>query len=209
LNLTQDDLAVGSIGQLTPRKGQMELIEAFQDVARELPNAKLFIVGQALFNRDHEYAAELKGLTESLGLTDRVFFLGSRDDVPRLIQALDVMVVNSHQEPFALTVLEGLASGSAVLATAVGGTPEMIEHEKNGWLVPPKNRAELTGGILTLLRDDGLRRRLGQEARQHALARFTIERFMSELRSLYRLIIAADKIQREKVTSFKVKLSAD
>lgn len=189
LNLQTKQPVVGIVGQLTPRKGQLELIEGFADVAQEISNASLVIVGEALFNRDEEYAQQLKSTVASLGIADRVKFLGPRDDVAKLMQGLDVLVINSHEEPFALTVLEGLASGTAVLASSVGGTPEMIRHGENGWLVERRDHKDLVSGILALLRDETLRRELGREGRRDAIARFSIERFMTEVLALYRVVL--------------------
>ena len=195
LNLQKKQPVVGIVGQLTPRKGQLELIEGFAQVARAIPDAILLIVGEALFNRDEEYALQLKSTVASLGIADRVSFLGPRDDVPKLMQGLDVLVINSHEEPFALTVLEGLASGTAVLATSVGGTPEMIRHGENGWLVNRRDHEDLVSGMLTLLRDESLRRQLGDKGRRDAIARFSIERFMTEVLALYRVVL--DRQQRQ------------
>ena len=193
LNLAKTQPVVGIVGQLTPRKGQLELIEGFAHVAREVPDAVLLIVGEALFNRDQEYAEDLKRTVASLGLTDRVRFLGPRDDVPKLMQGLDVLVINSHEEPFALTVLEGLASGTAVLATSVGGTPEMILHAENGWLVKRRDHDDLVSGLLTLLRDEPLRRQMGSRGRGDAIARFSIDRFMTEVLALYHAVLDGDQ----------------
>lgn len=210
LNLTDDQPVTAIVGQLTPRKGQLELIEAFATVNRALPDAVLLIIGAAIFNRDEQYAQQLVRKAESLGLTGAVRFLGSRDDVQRLIQATDVLVVNSHEEPFALTVLEGLASGRAVLATAVGGTPEMIRHEVNGWLVPARDPQPLAAALMTLLNDRDLRDRLGAAARADAVQRFSIRRFMEELNSLYRNVSAGEKTETpESIQTLEVKLSAD
>jgi L-malate glycosyltransferase len=208
LNLSEDQPVVGIVGQLTPRKGQLELIQAFAAVTREIPRATLLIVGEALFNRDEEYAQRLRDAVESLNLTDNVRFLGARDDVATLMQGCDVVVVNSHQEPFALTVLEGLASGIAVLATAVGGTPEMIRHNENGWLVQPRNNEALASALLILSRDSGLRSRLSTTARQDAIARFSVPRFISEVKALYGEVLERDKKpHRENLPLFTVKIS--
>ncbi len=193
LNLTGIQPVVGIVGQLSPRKGQLELIEAFAHVARAVPDVILLIIGEALFNRDEEYAESLGRAVASLGIADRVRFLGPRDDVPKLMQGLDVLVINSREEPFALTVLEGLASGTAVLATSVGGTPEMISHAENGWLVNRRDHDDLVSGMLTLLRDEGLRRELGSKGRRDAIARFSIERFMTEILALYWAVLEGDE----------------
>lgn len=192
LKLENTQPVVGIVGQLTPRKGQLELIKGFADVTREIPEAILLIVGEALFNRDEDYAGQLKSTAASLGIADRVRFLGPRDDVPELMQGLDLLVINSHEEPFALTVLEGLASGTAVLATSVGGTPEMIRHKENGWLVNRRDHDDLVNGMLTLLRDETLRRQIGSNGRRDAIARFSTDRFMTEVLALYRTVLDGD-----------------
>ncbi len=210
LNLGEDELAVGIVGQLTPRKGQLELIEAFAEVADKLPNAILFVVGSALFNRDEEYGARLVRTAASLGIEKHVRFLGARDDVPELMRAFDVMVVNSHEEPFGLSVLEGLASGTAMVGTDVGGNPEMITHGVNGLLTPKGNRNVLAFTLLTLLRDAELREQLAANGRQDSLARFSIPRFIAEVNSLYRGVSNSGEIPIQKtISGLEVKLSAD
>ena len=185
LGLADAQSVIGIVGQLTSRKGQLELIESFARVALEIPNAVLLIVGEPLFNRDEEYAEELRRRAATLGLDDRVRFLGGRGDVPQLMQAMDVLVVNSHEEPFALTVLEGLASGVAVVATAVGGTPEMITDGENGCLVPARDNKALAASLITLLHEPELRAWLGHNARQVAKARFSPDRFLREVDAFY------------------------
>ena len=185
LRLSNDQPVVAIVGQLTSRKGQLQLIRAFATVAGQLPRTVLLIVGEAVFNHDEQYARQLRDFASSLELGDRVRFLGSRDDIPKLLQAIDVLVVNSREEPFALTVLEGLASGIAVLATSVGGTPEMIEHNRNGLLVRFGNVDELSARLVALLTDNQLRVRLGAAARREALLWYSLDRFLKEIESLY------------------------
>ena len=210
LGLSEKQPVIGIVGQLTPRKGQLELVQAFARVAHDMPETVLLIVGEPLFNRDEEYATRIANAVESLKLTRNVRFLGARDDIPKLIQALDVLVVNSHQEPFALTVLEGLASATAVLATAVGGTPEMVQHNVNGWLVKSRDQHELESGLIALLSDGALRSRLGSRARLDAIAHYSILRYLTEINSLYRHIVTRGRTpQAKNVHGFAVKLSAD
>ena len=185
LGLTDAQSVIGMVGQLTSRKGQLELIESFARVAPEIPDAVLLIVGEPLFNRDEEYAEQLRGTAASLGIDDRVRFLGARADVPQLMQAMDVLVVNSHEEPFALTVLEGLASGIPVVATAVGGTPEMITNGENGCLVFARDNKGLAKSLIALLREPELRTWLGHNARKVAEARFSTNRFLREVDAFY------------------------
>jgi glycosyltransferase involved in cell wall biosynthesis len=213
LGVTQP--VVGIVGQLTARKGQMELIEAFaqlsREASREVKDAVLLIAGAALFNRDEEYAARLERAVGSLGIADRVRFLGPRDDIPKLMQGLDVLVVNSHEEPFALTVLEGLSSGTAVLATSVGGTPEMIRHGENGWLVKARDQKALAKAMLTLFGDQNLRQQLGRAGRREAIARFSTNRFLKEVEELYRELLDRGGMPQpnEAAQNFTVNLTTD
>jgi glycosyltransferase involved in cell wall biosynthesis len=185
LELTDRQKAVGIVGQLTPRKGQLELIKAFKVASGQVPGAVLLIVGEALFNRDELYAQHLEKVTAGLELDEQVRFLGPRSDVHKLLQAMDVLVVNSHEEPFGLTALEGLASGLTVLATRVGGTAEMITHGEDGWLIPPQDDQTLSRALVNLLQVDELRAHLGQRARATAIARFSTDRFIREIKLLY------------------------
>ncbi|HVQ38852.1 MAG TPA: glycosyltransferase family 4 protein, partial [Pyrinomonadaceae bacterium] len=148
---------IGVVGQITPRKGQLEVVKAFARTLPEIPEAALLLAGAPLFNRDHEYMKAIEDTVEDLGLSERVRILGARADISAIMQSLDVLVVNSRVEPFGLVILEAMTSGTAVIAAAVDGIPEIIEHGKNGWLVSPNDEGALTEAIVHLGRSDGLR----------------------------------------------------
>ena len=188
LGLNAAQPVVGIIGQLTPRKGQLGLIRAFAPVLAQFPDALLLIVGEPLFNRDQDYRKSLHQAATDLRISAQIRFLGSRKDVPAIMQALDVLVVNSLEEPFALVVLEGLASETAVVATAVGGTPEMIVHSENGWLVPARDDNSLAKGIIKLLGDPELRTKLARSGRRQVSAHYSAERYIREIHSFYRQV---------------------
>jgi L-malate glycosyltransferase len=183
LGLNKDDLVFGIIGQLTPRKGQLELIRAF--ARARVPQSVLLIVGAALFNRDREYALRLEQEAKSLGVADRVQMLGSRNDIATVMQALDLLIVNSSAEPFGLVIVEAMACGTAVLAAAVDGIPEIIKHDKNGWLVPPRDEPALAEAIIHLSRETGLRARLAGEGPQYVGTHFSANCYMNELGAFY------------------------
>jgi glycosyltransferase involved in cell wall biosynthesis len=185
LGISETQRVIGIVGHLSASKGQFELVEAFAAISQQLTDAVLVIVGASLFNRERHYEESLTHLARSLGSADRVHFLGSRGDVPDLMRSFDLLVSNSRIEAFPLTVLEGMASGIPVLATAIGGTPEMITNNENGWLVPPGDKATLARSLTTLLNDGELRGRLGRNARQAAVARFSTDRFNREIDELY------------------------
>lgn len=185
LGFSEEQLLVGIVGQLTPRKGQLELIDAFARVAQENPNAMLLIVGEALFNRDFEYAESLKETAKSLRVLDRVLFLGQREDIPAMMRSLDLLVVNSRVEPFGLTLIEAMAAGTPVLATAVDGIKEIVRHGEDGWLLPEPDQESLVDAMRTLLGDAELRQRLSREGQRSASRRFARDRFLSQIQALY------------------------
>lgn len=210
LGFNDTDQLVGIVGHLTPNKGQVELIEAFAKLSRSAPDAILLVIGEPLFNRGTDYAESLVRAANSLGVADRIQFLGSREDVPAIMQGLDLLVVNSRTEAFPLTVLEGLASGTPVLATAVGGIPEIIRHRENGWLVPARDEKALPDALLKLLSDAKLREQLGQAGRREAVARFSTERFLGEIHSLYRGAHRhGETPHRARAESLKAELTVD
>ena len=209
LKFAERDLVIVIIGQLTPRKGQLETIEAFAQVARIFPEAKLVIVGEALFNRDFEYAEALKETAKRLGITDRVLFLGHREDIPELTRAFDLAIVNSKAEPFGLTVVEAMASGTPVLAVAVDGIQEIIEHGTTGWLVAREDHQELVEGMKRLLADKHLRAELSTSALAAVRSRFASERFIRDVEKFYRNVRIPSASRRIHPQRLEVKLSAD
>jgi glycosyltransferase involved in cell wall biosynthesis len=185
LGVENGECVVGIVGQITPRKGQFELLRAFAVVLRDLPNAILVLVGAPLFNRDHEYAELLKATVEKLGIQKSVRMLGPRSDIASIMQSLDLLVINSTVEPFGLVAVEAMACGTPVVATKTGGLVEIIEHEKTGWLIPPRDEKALAAAIVTLTNRPMLRARLAKHAAQSISPRFSCTRYMEELKDFY------------------------
>lgn len=185
LQLSKAEPVIGIVGQITPRKGQLELLRAFSQVLVDLPRAMLLIVGAPLFNRDDEYLALLNQSAAEMGVAQNVRVLGSRLDVAAIMQALDLLVINSSAEPFGLVALEAMACGTPVLATATGGLTEIIEHAKNGWLVSLRDERALAAAIVSLCRQPMLRAKLVEEGRKTVAARFSSDRYMTELQDFY------------------------
>src|SRR6185437_16315911 len=107
------DMAIGIVGQLTPRKGQLELLRAFAEALTKAPNSVLLIVGEPLFNRDHEYLELIKRTTAELGIGNKVRILGARSDVGAIMRTLDLLVVNSSGVPQAIASGITRPNGSA------------------------------------------------------------------------------------------------
>jgi L-malate glycosyltransferase len=191
LRLRESDLLLGIVGQITRRKGQLELLRAFAEVVQQIPNSILLVIGAPLFNRDHEYLALLKKTIFELGIGHNVRILGARTDVPRIMQALDLLIVNSTAEPFGLVIPEAMACGTPVLATAVDGIPEIISHRETGWLVQSGDEAELSDAIVSLLRREELREELAARAGRHVREAFSLGRYLTELQTFYRSLSIA------------------
>ena len=186
----KDQLVVGIVGQVTPWKGQLGLIRAFRQVAVAAPDALLLIVGSPLFNKDKLYQEKLVSETTRLGLDERVRFLGQQENVQHVMQAFDLLVLNSWAEPFGLVIVEGMALGLPVLATNAGGVPEILKHGESGWLTPPKDDGALAGSIGTLLRNGGVRSRIGQRAKNQAWRRFSINGYASKLADYHHKVLS-------------------
>jgi glycosyltransferase involved in cell wall biosynthesis len=185
LGVGEDQFLIGIVGQITPRKGQLELIRAFAKVATQLPEAVLAVVGAPLFNDDHEYLQELKRAAEKLGVADRVIFTGARNDVQVVMQVLDLLALNSKVEPFGLVVVEAMACGTPVLATAVDGVPELISHGVNGWLVSAGDEKELACGLVAMATDRKLRSNLAKDAKSSTAPNFSAEKYLRLVESYY------------------------
>lgn len=184
---TVQEQLVGVIGRLDWWKGHEYFLEALAQAAAQLPHLRGLIVGEpenSPMNR--AYLQRLKHLVESLKLEDKVVFTGFRTDVPRLIAALDVVVLSSSApEPFGRVVIEGMAAGKPVIATAAGGVPEIIEDGVSGILVPPKDAQALADAILKLLSDRGMAHRIGLAARQRVEERFSAQRYVAATHKVY------------------------
>ena len=120
----------------------MELVQAFSHVARDDPRPRLFLIG-----RDDEIAADLVAESNRLGVAQRIRLMGSRNDVPALLSAMDLGVLASHEEGFSNALLEKLAAGLPVVATNVGGNPEALDGMPDCILVRPQDASDLARGL--------------------------------------------------------------
>jgi glycosyltransferase involved in cell wall biosynthesis/GT2 family glycosyltransferase len=179
-------LVVGMIGRLAPWKGQDVFVRAFAEAFRSGPELAI-VVGGALFGED-EYAASLAKLVDSLGLADRVELTGHVDDVPAQLARMHVVVHASViPEPFGQVVVEAMAAGKAVIASAAGGPTEIVNDGVDGFLVAPGDVDALAAVLRRLAGDDALRERLGQAARL-TVGRFSAERIGREVERVYRRV---------------------
>jgi glycosyltransferase involved in cell wall biosynthesis len=183
-------LRIGMLGRLSSWKGQHVFLEAFASAFPE-GTEQAVIIGSSLFAHDDAYGADLRRLAARLGIADRVTFSGFREDVAAELSRLDMLVHASViPEPFGRVVVEGMATGLAVIATGHGGPAEIIENEVNGLLVPPNDSAALAHALRRLAARPELRRTLGAAAR-HRARDFTPDAVAATVLSTY-LRVAKD-----------------
>ena len=183
--LPKESLLVGTVGELTPLKGQEEILHAASQLLKQLPQTH-FIIAGVDHSREKKHRTRLEQLIKELNLTTQVSLVGWLDDLAELYCALDVFVSASHTESFGLAIAEAMASGTAVVATESEGASELIKADKTGLLVPIGNVDKLAESILLLLRDKEERVRLGGAAQQLAAANFSLERMIAETEAIYR-----------------------
>lgn len=178
---TPRDIDVLYVGNLIQRKGVDVLLTAWQQVLKTLESARLTVAGAG------EDAAALQALARELGIDHTVRFLGrqARRDLPALYRRAKVLAVSSRAEPLGVVVLEGLLCGTAVVASAVGGIPEIITHDVHGLLVPAENAPMLARGILQLLSDETLRTTLAAAGRERVEQYFSSQGVARQYRAIY------------------------
>jgi glycosyltransferase involved in cell wall biosynthesis len=174
-----DAQIVGVVARLEAEKGHRTLLEAWPLVLAEVPSARLLIIGEGS-ERD-----SLEAQVASLGIEDRVVFTGRREDVPAVTAALDVAVLPSYREAQGLSVLEAMALGRPVIASRVGGIPEMIEDGVSGLLVEPHDCDALAAGIVRLLTDHPLADMIAHRGHELVHDRFCIELMVHSMSDLY------------------------
>ena len=183
LGVGPQELVAGTVANLHWRKGYSYLLRAAALVREQEPRFRLFCIGAG------PERSELEELTRRLDLEGAVKFLGRRLDVPRLLPGFDLFVLASVTEPFGLVLAEAQAVGLPCVATRVGGVPEVVAEGETGLLVPARDPEALAQAVLGLLRDPGLRRRMGRAARRRVREHFSIERMVADVEGVYAALL--------------------
>ena len=170
-----------SVGRLAPPKDLETLIEALANLE----------TGNAIIVGDGPDRRRLDKLALDRGLGGRVRFLGERDDVPQLLRSADVFVLSSRKEGLPLSIMEAMMTGLPVVASRVGGVPELVEDEDTGFLVSPGDPQSLRDALAALLMDEGLRQRLGHRGRERAQREFTLDRMCAATIAIYEQVLEA------------------
>lgn len=182
LSLPASGVIVGLLAGLRPVKGHRFFLEAAALVARAFPDTIFVMAGPA---DDAAYRAQLKLLAVQLGIERQALFLSEYADTRAMLAALDISVISSLNEGFSNTILESMAAGKPVVATDSGGTPEAVIDGETGILVPPAHPRALADGMLRLISDAELRRRMGAAGRVRAASCFDTTVMMARLEGLF------------------------
>jgi len=188
LNLADAAPLIAIIGRLVREKGYFEFLEALAALRAECPALGVLVIGDALSSDHDNSAAAIRARAAALGLAEAVRFVGLRNDVPRLLALSDIFCLPSWREGMPRSIIEAMASGLPVVATRIRGCREEVVEGRTGLLVPVRDAHALAAALLTLARDDALRRGMGEAGRRRARENYeektVIERQMSCLRRL-------------------------
>lgn len=179
LGLKKNSLCIGTVGSLRSVKNHSLLISACKTISSNFDQVEVLIVGEGPL--ESHLIQEVK----TLGLSEKIHFAGGQPNIPEILSTLDIFVLPSLSEGMPNAVLEAMACGIPVIATSVGGVPEVIEDGKNGILITSKDKESLIQALTKLIQDREKRYRLGVEGRRRVLSHFSLKKMVSEYQTLY------------------------
>lgn len=182
-----NEYLLGIVGEVIPRKGQWYLAQALPELIRRIPELRVLLVGR--YHRSERYVQKMRRLQAAAGLHRKMRWLGRRNNVHEYIAAMDQVLVTSTEEPFGLVALEAQLAGKPLIATNVGGLPEIVQHEQSGLLIPARSSTGIIESVERLYQDRELAGRLAATGRERASQRFTSERLTEEVVAVYREVL--------------------
>jgi glycosyltransferase involved in cell wall biosynthesis len=176
---------VGMMARVAPQKDFATLTRAAVQILKAQPDARFLIAGDYASEKNHKHYRRVQADMQACGVTGSFIFTGYRQDVPRLLNALDVFVLSTHCEGLPLVILEAMARGKPVVATAVDGIPEIVHDTESGLLFPHEDHATLASHIARLLKDRAWSRRLGEAGRLLVRNAFSSTQFAAGMNAVY------------------------
>jgi glycosyltransferase involved in cell wall biosynthesis len=183
LGLNESDRLVCMISCFKPQKSPQDFVKLASLVNKTIPDAKFLLVGDGALRK------KVERLTRKLDLQSRVLLSGWRRDIPKILSAIDVFALTSLWEGLPISVLEAMASSKPVVATNTGGVAEVITEGRTGFLVPPKNTAVMSEKLVVLLKDERLRKQMGENARESLNSEFSLSGMVKNSQNLYECLI--------------------
>ncbi|UCE07696.1 MAG: glycosyltransferase [bacterium] len=178
-NIPPEYLVVGMIGELNERKGHIYLFKAAKQIIAQHSKVKFLLVGEG------DAETELKTTISRMGLEDNFHFTGFREDIPELLDLIDIVVLPSLNEGTPNAIMEAMAAAKPIVASAVSGTPELVLDNITGFLVPVKNSDKLAEKILTLLNSKDLRTKMGKRGKQRIVESFAFDDMLDRYEELF------------------------
>lgn len=200
-DIATDAKIVGMVARIAPAKDYPTLIRAAARISAVEPRVRFLIVGEHSGVESYrEHFEEVKRLIAEHNLARHFIFTDFREDVQRLTAAMDVFVLSTHMEGLPLVILEAMAQGRAVVATDVGGIPEIIKHGETGLLSPHGDDETLAAQLISLLDDEAERERIGRDGCEFVKANFSRESFVLVMTNLYREVLGIRQasVERER-----------
>ena len=185
LGLQKNSHIVGMVARLCPVKGQREFILAARNISDLYPNTEFLVIGED-YEFEGKYRSDLEDLVQRLDLEEVVHFPGFRSDVRRLIHCFEIFVLPSWIEGLPVTILEAMAASKPVVATSVGGVPELVLDGETGILVPPRDVPGLSQAIESLLEEPDIAHQMGNKGYEHAHQGFSHEKMWTQVQQLYK-----------------------
>jgi glycosyltransferase involved in cell wall biosynthesis len=186
LGLTDGCTVVGMVARVSRQKDYYTLAESAVKVLKRYPNTRFLVVGDnSLVDLNRSHYKEVTKKLDELGVADKFMFTGHRTDVPRLIAAMDICVLCTHAEGFPLSILESMAMRKPVVATAVGGIPEIVYPGVTGFLHEHGNSKELADTVISLIEDPGKAHRVGEAGYEHVRQNYSRQKFVDEIVKAY------------------------
>lgn len=190
----QEEFIVGIIGRITPLKGHDYFLKAMAKVIRQVPSLKIWIIGDAPEDKQ-DYKQEIMTLVRRLVLSNYVEFLGSRSDIPELLSSMHCLVLSTvTEEAFGRVILEAQAAGVPVVATRVGGVVDIIDEEKTGLLVTPRDPEEMAAAVSRIFKDKTLARNLSESGREKVERQFTLKEMGTKTLKVYEELLHLQNI---------------
>jgi len=188
LSLSDSAVLCANIGQICLRKGQTLFAQAAASLAEEFPEANYLFIGQRHSEKKESIAYEkaIGLIFREAGIENRLFCLGFCEDVPVILNEINLLVHTAHQEPLGRVLLEAASCGQAIVATEVGGTGEILADQVSALLVPPNDLPALTAAIRRMLTEREFRIRLGQQARMLAIEKFSLPTATAHVRMFWK-----------------------
>lgn len=187
LNIGNDANVIGTIAILRFKKGHHVLLDAVSEVLKVFPKTVFVFAG------DGPQEENIKKKMQELNLTNNVFLLGLRHDIPDILKSLDIFVLPTLQESLPQSVMQAMAMGRPVIATTVGGLPEVVEDGISGILVEPENPHALSEAVISLLKDKERMKKMGDAGRKIAQEKYSVDAMVERMYNFYESLIRERK----------------